>query len=139
MNRAMTFRCIAVVLLLPMVAMGGKFYEKASVTRMETVRCSNPPSRGFWSSLAGPAATPEGACSEYTIQTEKVEFRLRPRRLVILPVGEQVDLRVTKKQVVIRVEDSPDEIDCDVFSMRMVGDESRTVRQSRNVASREPR
>lgn len=134
----MTLRCLAAVLVLSTVGLAGKFYEKASVTRMDTVRCSTPQARGFWSSLAGPAAAGDSACAEYTVQTEKVEYRLRPRRLVILPVGQEVDLRLTKKQVMIRIDDSVEDIECEVFSMRLVGDMPAS-RATRNTASRELR
>lgn len=71
-----------------------KAYQSGKLVQMDSVSCST-------------AKTQEPLCQEYVLQTDKVDYRIRPRDAkhpVLLPVGEQAQFRVEKGKMVVRVE-----------------------------------
>jgi len=71
-----------------------KAYQSGTLVQMDSVSCST-------------AKTQEPLCQEYVLQTDKVDYRIRPRDAkhpVLLPVGEQAQFRVEKGKMVVRVE-----------------------------------
>jgi hypothetical protein len=71
-----------------------KAYQSGKLLQMESVSCSAEKTQGL-------------LCQEYLLQTDKVDYRIRPRDAkhpVLLPVGEQAQFRVEKDKMVVRVE-----------------------------------
>src|SRR5262249_4194971 len=69
--------------------------EKALVTSMKKVKCGARIAKfSVIETLAGPdTITPELSCMEFTLRTPKVQYRLRPDRQMLLPVGFTVSVR----------------------------------------------
>jgi hypothetical protein len=71
-----------------------KAYQSGKLLQMDEVTC-------------GAAKTQEILCQEYLLQTDKVDYRIRPRdakHAVLLPVGEQAQFRLEKDKMLVRVE-----------------------------------
>lgn len=71
-----------------------KAYQSGKVLKMDAVSC-------------GAEKTQELLCQEYLLQTDKVDYRIRPRDAkhpVLLPVGEQAQFRFEKDKMLVRVE-----------------------------------
>jgi hypothetical protein len=70
-----------------------KAYQSGKLLQMDSVSCG--------------AKTQEALCQEYLLQTDKVDYRIRPRdakHAVLLPVGEQAQFRLEKGKMHLRVE-----------------------------------
>jgi hypothetical protein len=91
-----------------------KAYQSGKLLQMESVNCGTEEKDG--KSLAGEVMgtdsghkkTQELLCQEYVLQTEKVNYRIRPRDAkhpVLLPVGERAQFRLEKDKMLLRVED----------------------------------
>lgn len=118
-------RCLFAFFFIAAVGVASYAQETAMVLRMRTVPCTS--SRGsFLSALAGPAAQAELSCSEFTLRSAKVEYRVRPRRDVLLPVGERVQIRMAKKDLLIRLDDGVKDIRSDVTEMYLLEDAAST-------------
>lgn len=116
---------IALVFFTTMMALGA---DKAVVTSMKTVKCGAPLAKTtVVSVLAGPDLESAGlSCMEFTLRTSKVQYRLRPSRQMLLPVGSTVRVRVDKKYVMVRVDDGK-EIRCAVVSMDLLNEDGEPV------------
>jgi hypothetical protein len=92
-------RCKSLVLALILLAATSygqepKAYQSGKLLQMDSVSCSAQ-------------KTQELLCQEYLLQTDKVDYRIRPRDAkhpVLLPVGEQAQFRLEKDKMVVRVE-----------------------------------
>jgi hypothetical protein len=71
-----------------------KAYQSGKLLQMDSVSC-------------GTQKTQELLCEEYLLQTDKVDYRIRPKdakHAVLLPVGEQAQFRLEKDKMLLRVE-----------------------------------
>lgn len=110
--------------LVPCVTNASPPYETALVTHMHMAHCMEPPRHGGFvtDSIVGPApATPAGAaeCPEYEIEGARVSYRIRPRRDVLLPVGDEVHFRLHKRDLLILTDDASKELVFSVVEMTL--------------------
>lgn len=113
--------------------------ERALVTSMKKVKCGAPIARfSVMEALVGPdTITPDLSCLEFTLRTPKVQYRLRPSRQMLLPVGSDVRVRVEKKHVMVQIEDTK-EIRCEVVSMDLLDENGEPVEPRELDAYRMP-
>jgi hypothetical protein len=74
-----------------------KAYQSGQLLRVDAVSCGLHNKQELW-------------CQEYVLQTDSVDYRIRPKHAkhpVLLPVGKQVEFRVDKNKMLMRV-DYPD-------------------------------
>ncbi len=122
-----TFRC-TLLLLVVFFSVATIAGDKAIVTSMKKVKCGARIAKfSLVETLVGPdMITPELSCLEFTLRTPKVQYRLRPARQMLLPVGTMVSVRVDKKHVLVQVEDTK-EVRCEVVSMDLLDDNGQPV------------
>lgn len=108
-----------------MIAVAG---DKALVTSMKKVKCGAPVAKfTVMEALIGTnPVTPDLSCLEFTLRTPRVQYRLRPSRQMLLPVGSTVAVRVDKKHVMVQIEDTK-EVRCEVVSMDLLDEYGRPV------------
>ncbi len=113
------FSVLAVVVLvgLPLQAKDKPAYEKGVLLQMESSACGLAEKDG--KTLAGEIFGTDGQhkntqqvlCQEYTLQTERVTYRIRPKddkHPALLPIGETAQFRIHKDKLVLRVIESGD-------------------------------
>ena len=87
-------------------------YEKGVLVQMESSSCGYAEKDG--KTIAGEIFgtdgqhknTKEVLCQEYVLQTERVNYRIRPKddkHPVLLPVGESAQFRIHKDKLLLRV------------------------------------
>lgn len=99
-------------------------YQSALITRMRMVHCIEPPRRGglMTDILAGsapPTAMGSAECPEYEIEAAKVFYRIRPRKDVLLPVGEEIRFRIHKRDLLVLTDDADKELVFSVVEMTL--------------------
>lgn len=121
----MRIRYVAFVFFATLLGFGA---DKAVVTSMKTLKCGAPLAKTtVFTVLAGPDMESAGlSCMEFTLRTTRVQYRLRPSRQMLLPVGSTVRVRVDKKYVMVRVDDGK-EIRCGVISMDLLNEDGEPV------------
>ncbi len=104
-------------------------YEKAAVVSMRVLPCAG-------STAAAP--TPMGVempppeCSEYVLETSRVLYRIRPRNeRILLPVGETVLIKLTNRELRVRMPDSEKEARFLVTEMALLRQDNRAHSQAR--------
>jgi hypothetical protein len=117
-----------VLLLVLFSAMASVAADKAIVTSMKKVKCGARIAKfSVVETLVGPdMITPELSCLEFTLRTPRVQYRLRPARQMLLPVGTTVNVRVDKKHVMVQIEDTK-EVRCEVVSMDLLDDNGQPI------------
>lgn len=102
--------------------------DKALVTSMKKVKCGAPVAKfTVMEALIGSnPVTPDLSCLEFTLRTPRVQYRLRPSRQMLLPVGSTVTVRVDKKHVMVQIEDAK-AVRCEVVSMDLLDEYGRPV------------
>lgn len=103
---------------------GSPSYQTALVTGMHMVHCAEPPRHGgFLSNFVVGSGPPiplgPSECPEYEIEGPKVTYRIRPRRDLLLPVGDEVKFRIFKRDLLILTEDANKEIVFSVVGMTL--------------------
>jgi len=92
----MRYKALVLASILLAAAAYGKepqTYQSGKLLKMDAVSCG--------------AKTQKLLCQEYLLQSDKVDYRIRPRdakHAVLLPVGEQAQFRLEKDKMVVRVE-----------------------------------
>jgi hypothetical protein len=92
-------------------------YEKGVLMQMESSSCGYAEKDG--KTLAGEILGTDGQhkntkqvlCQEYTLQTDRVTYRIRPKddkHPVLLPIGESAEFRIHKDKLLLRVIESDD-------------------------------
>lgn len=87
--------------------------QSGTILQMDSVNCGTD-QKGD-KSLAGEIIGTDSShqkthtllCQEYTLQTERVNYRIRPKddkHAVLLPIGERADFRIEKNLVKLRIE-----------------------------------
>jgi len=92
-------------------------YERGTLLQMDSASCGMAEKAS--KTLAGEILGTDGQhkqtqqvlCQEYTLQTERVTYRIRPREdkhPVLLPIGETAEFRIHKDKLLLRVVESQD-------------------------------
>jgi hypothetical protein len=116
MRRIFTLAALALV-ALPLQAKDKHAYEKGVLMQMESSSCGYAEKDG--KTLAGEILGTDGQhkntkqvlCQEYTLQTERVTYRIRPKddkHPALLPIGETAEFRIHKDKLLLRVIESDD-------------------------------
>lgn len=114
----------------PLFAGGNKkkILERATLERMEAVPCgaSQKGITGLGTLWASAGITHvnsnEKLCPQYTVLTDEMEYDVRPTDLkhaVILPVGKEVEFKINKNRMYLRVPDAHQKMESyEVVSMK---------------------
>jgi hypothetical protein len=87
-------------------------YQKGTLVRMDSSACGMQAkdSKSITGELLGTDSqnkkTQEVLCQEYTLQTEKLTYRIRPKdekHPALLPIGETAQFRIQKDKLLLRV------------------------------------
>ena len=124
--RTRLYVTLAVLMLsLPAVAKDKHIYETGELTDMNAVNCGyqEKSGKGFTGVLLGTDSghknVSQTLCQEYTLKSDRVVYRIRPRKdhteLVI--VGQTAQFRIKKDRLILRLPDSDKEREFDVVSM----------------------
>jgi hypothetical protein len=92
-------------------------YERGTLLQMDSTSCGVAEKDG--KTLAGEIFGTDGQhkqtqqvlCQEYTLQTDRVTYRIRPRddkHPALLPIGETAEFRIHKDKLLLRVAESED-------------------------------
>lgn len=124
----MKIRVLLPIVLLASSALAkdAKFYQKGTLSEMNSVECGFDENSGkkFSGMVLGTDSanvkTKKMLCPEYVLKTDRVTYRIRPREEkhpVLLPVGETAKFRMKKDRLVLRVPEGDDkERDYNVIS-----------------------
>jgi hypothetical protein len=107
----------AIFAALPLQAKDKPAYEKGVLLQMESSSCGLTEKDG--KTLAGEIFGTDGQhkntqqvlCQEYTLQTDRVTYRIRPKddkHPALLPIGETAAFRIRKDKLLLRVIESND-------------------------------
>jgi hypothetical protein len=105
------------IFVLPLQAKDKHAYEKGVLMQMESSSCGYAEKDG--KTLAGEILGTDGQhkntkqvlCQEYTLQTERITYRIRPKddkHPALLPIGETAEFRIHKDKLLLRVIESDD-------------------------------
>lgn len=108
---------ILAFVMLPIQAKDKPAYEKGILIQMESSSCGYAEKDG--KTLAGEILGTDGQhkntkqvlCQEYTLQTDRVTYRIRPKddkHPALLPIGETAQFRIHKDKLLLRVIESDD-------------------------------
>ena len=106
--RSKLMLCVALFLATAAFAKDPKPYLTGELVQMESVPCV--PAEQASTGVADSASkrTQELQCQEYVLQSERVNYRIRPRdekHAVLLPMSERAQFRLQKDRMLLRVED----------------------------------
>jgi len=105
------------VMALPLQAKDKPVYERGVLTQMQSSSCGYAEKDG--KTLVGEILgtdgqhkkTQEVLCQEYTLQTDRIVYRIRPKddkHQQLLPIGETAAFRIHKNKLLLRVIESSD-------------------------------
>jgi len=92
-------------------------YERGTLLQMDSSSCGMAEKDGktFAGEIFGTDGqhkrTEQVLCQEYTLQTDRVTYRIRPRddkHPALLPIGETAEFRIHKDKLLLRVVESED-------------------------------
>jgi hypothetical protein len=107
----------ALVLAAPLHAKDKPVYEKGVLLQMESSSCgySEKDNKTLAGEILGTddqhKKTQQVLCQEYTLQTDRVTYRIRPKddkHPALLPIGETASFRIHKDKLLLRVIESGD-------------------------------
>jgi hypothetical protein len=107
----------ALVLAAPLHAKDKPVYEKGVLLQMESSSCgySEKDNKTLAGEILGTddqhKKTQQVLCQEYTLQTDRVTYRIRPKddkHPALLPIGETASFRIHKDKLLLRVIESDD-------------------------------
>ena len=110
----MKIRVLLPIVLLASAAFAKdeKFYQKGTLTEMNSIECGVDANSGkkFSGMVLGTDSehvkSKKMLCQEYVLKTDRVTYRIRPREEknpALLPVGETAQFRMKKDRMVLRV------------------------------------
>jgi hypothetical protein len=118
-------------------------YDKGTLISMQSTKCGTAEKEGksvageILGTDSGHKNVEEVLCQEYVMQTDRMTYRIRPKddkHPVLLPVGEEVQFRVQKDKLYLRVpEGDQKERQYTVLSVEMRQD----VKDPRALASKQ--
>lgn len=104
-------------------------YDRGVLLSMDSASCGYAQNSGktvageIFGTDGGHVKTQEMLCQEYSLQAERIIYRIRPKdekHPVLLPVGERVEFRIHKDKLFLRVPEGDDkERQYTVLSMQM--------------------
>lgn len=104
-------------------------YDRGVLLSMESASCGYAQNSGktvageIFGTDGGHVKTQEMLCPEYSLQTDRIIYRIRPKdekHPVLLPVGERVEFRIRKDKLFLRVPEGDDkERQYTVLSMQL--------------------
>lgn len=104
-------------------------YDKGVLLSMDSASCGYAQNSGksvageILGTDSGHTKTQEVLCQEYSLQTDRIVYRIRPKdekHPVLLPVGESVEFRIHKDKLYLRAPEGDDkERQYTVLSMRL--------------------
>ena len=105
------------LMALPLQAKDKPVYERGVLTQMQSSSCGYAEKDG--KTLAGEILgtdgqhkkTQEVLCQEYTLQTDRIVYRIRPKddkHPALLPIGETAAFRIHKDKLLLRMVESDD-------------------------------
>ena len=114
-----TLAALAAVLALRLEAKDQPAYQKGVLIEMQSSSCGYAEKDGR--TLAGEIVGTDGQhkntkqvlCQEYTLQTERLNHRIRPkddRHPMLLPIGETAEFCIRKDRLLLRVRESHDKV-----------------------------
>ena len=112
--RSKLILCVVLGLAAAVYAKEPKHYQRGKLLQMESIPCGTAENdaKSFTGEVlgtdSGSKKTQDLLCQEYTLQAEKVIYRIRPRDAkhpVLLPVGEAAQFRLEKDKMLLRAED----------------------------------
>ena len=125
-----------VVISMFVLAAGAKeprFYDLGTIAQMDSVACGHDENsgQGLTGVLLGTDSSKtkvrETLCQEYTLRTDRVVYRIRPREEkhpALLPLGENASFRIKKDKMFLRIQEMDDkEREYNVVSMRPVSEQ----------------
>jgi hypothetical protein len=128
--------------LITLPAMAKDSYrQKGTLSDMQSVQCGSMQKSG--STVAGVlitgaqhSKTKDLLCQEYTLKTDRVTYRIRPKEEkhpVLLPVGEQAEFRLKKDKLILRIPelDNKDR-EYEVLSMTATPELASTIEESKH-------
>ncbi len=115
-TRVITFALLISFLLGLAEAKDKKSYSRGVLAEMQSVSCgymqkTGPTFAGAIITGAEHSKSSELLCQEYTLKTDRVTYRIRPKEEkhpALLPVGEEAEFRLKKDQMLLRVPESND-------------------------------
>lgn len=127
---------LAVILLSSVSGWSGeRVYRQALVTHMRMVPCSTPVNdHPLLSSLFETAGPRSYECPEYTLQTDTVRYRVRPRKNVLVPVGEKLSIRLQRRELIIVIDDT--EAAFAVLEMKLLAEVGNDKEQPSSIPER---
>lgn len=105
--------CVVLCLAVTAFAKNPKPYLTGKLVQMDSVSCGMAENDAksvageMLGTDSGHKKTQEVLCQEYVLQTERVNFRIRPRdekHPELLPIGEQAQFRLQKDKILLMVE-----------------------------------
>ncbi|MHB8502458.1 MAG: hypothetical protein ACYDCG_18200 [Candidatus Acidiferrales bacterium] len=108
-----------VFVALPLQAKDKHAYEKGLLMQMESSSCgyAEKDNKTLAGEILGTDGqhkkTQEVLCQEYTLQTDRIIYRIRPKddkHPVLLPIGETAQFRIHKDKLLLRVIESDDKV-----------------------------
>ena len=119
-------------------------YQSALITRMRMVHCMEPPRRGsvvadILVGSAPPTAMGAAECPEYEIEAAKVFYRIRPRKDVLLPVGEEIRFRMHKRDLLVLTDDADKELVFSVVEMTLRSKRESPQSGAERISDSKPR
>jgi hypothetical protein len=137
MKTASSSRALVLVLLFVTTASAKDphFYQHGTIAQMDSVACGHDENsgQGLTGVLLGTDSSKtkvrETLCQEYTLHTERVVYRIRPREekhAALLPVGETASFRIKRDRMLLRVQEMDDkEREYSVVSMKPLGEQQK--------------
>jgi hypothetical protein len=112
--------CVAAAALLASLSAGvcpakDREYQSGTLLRMDSTNCGtqSKDSKSLSGELLGTDSqnrkTREVLCQEYTLQTDTLTYRIRPKdekHPALLPIGQTAQFRIQKDRLILRVPDS---------------------------------
>jgi hypothetical protein len=116
MRKLLSLAALALV-ALPIQAKDKPAYERGVLLQMDSTSCGYAEKDN--KTLAGEIlgtdsqhkSTQQVLCQEYTLQTERVTYKIRPKddkHPALLPIGETAEFRIHKDKLLLRVVESDD-------------------------------
>ena len=116
MRKLLTLAALSIV-AIPLQAKDKPAYEKGVLMQMNSSSCgyAEKASKTLAGEILGTDGqhkkTQEVLCQEYTLQTERITYRIRPKddkHPALLPIGETAEFRIHKDKLILRVIESND-------------------------------
>jgi hypothetical protein len=116
MRKLLTLAALSIV-AIPLQGKDKPAYEKGVLMQMNSSSCgyAEKASKTLAGEILGTDGqhkkTQEVLCQEYTLQTERITYRIRPKddkHPALLPIGETAEFRIHKDKLILRVIESND-------------------------------